>query len=93
MPGVPREGRYPSPVPPLVTMYSRATCGLCDRAREVILALRDEVPFEYEELFVDDEPELEREYGLRVPVVLVDGRERFEVEVAPAELRSVLTEA
>jgi hypothetical protein len=74
-------------------MYSRTTCGLCDRAREVILALRDEVPFEYEELFVDDEPGLEREYGLRVPVVLVDGRERFEVEVPAAELRSVLTRA
>jgi glutaredoxin len=72
-------------------MYSRTTCGLCDRAREVILDARAEIPFEYDEVFVDDDPELERAYGLRVPVVLVDGIERFEVEVPPQELRSALT--
>lgn len=72
-------------------MYSRTTCGLCDRAREVILGIRAEMPFEYDEVFVDDDPSLEREYGLRVPVVLVDGVERFEVEVPAHELRSALT--
>jgi glutaredoxin len=72
-------------------MYSRTTCGLCDRAREVILDARAEIPFEYDEVLVDDDPELERAYGLRVPVVLVDGIERFEVEVPPQELRSALT--
>ena len=30
------------------------------------------------------------QYGLRVPVVLVDGEERFEVEVDPDELRRLL---
>jgi glutaredoxin len=72
-------------------MYSRTTCGLCDRAREVILRIRAEIPFEYDEVFVDDDPSLEREYGLRVPVVLIDGVERFEVEVPAPELRSALT--
>jgi glutaredoxin len=72
-------------------MYSRTTCGLCDRAREVILGLRGEIPFEYDEVFVDDDLALEGEYGFRVPVVLVDGIERFEVEISAAELRSALT--
>jgi glutaredoxin len=71
-------------------MYSRRTCGLCDTARERILAVRAEVPFEYDEVFVDDDPALEKEYGLRVPVILVDGEERFEVEVSPEELRAVV---
>lgn len=74
-------------------MYSRTTCGLCDVAREKILAVRGEVPFDYEEVFVDRDPDLEREYGLRVPVVLVDGVERFEVEVEETELRTLLAGA
>lgn len=73
-----------------VTMVSRTTCGLCDEARQAILAVRADLDFTYEELFVDHDPELEREYGLRVPVVLVDGEERFELHVDPVELRRSL---
>jgi len=68
-------------------MYSRAACGLCDEAREVILAVRAEAPFDYEELFVDGRDDLERAYGVRVPVVLVDGEERFALHVDAPELR------
>jgi hypothetical protein len=65
-------------------MYSRPGCGLCDEAREVILAERARTPFAYEELDVSGDDALELEYGIRVPVVLVDGRERFEIRVDPA---------
>jgi glutaredoxin len=71
-------------------MYSRTTCGLCDEAREVILSVRAEHPFEYEEVFVDGREKLERAYGVRVPVVLVDDTEQFEIEVDPARLRTLL---
>jgi hypothetical protein len=71
-------------------MYSRARCGLCDEAREVILGLREEAAFDYEEISVEDDDVLEREYGLRVPVVLVDGVERFEVAVSAADLRALV---
>jgi glutaredoxin len=74
-------------------MYSRTTCGLCDEAREAILALRPEREFEYEEVFVDGHDDLERSYGLRVPVVLVDGVEQFELHVDPERLRQVLAGA
>lgn len=76
-----------------VTMFSRTTCGLCDQAREVVLAVRAETPFEYEEVFIDGRDELERAYGLRVPVLLVDGEEAFELEVDPAQLRASLRRA
>jgi len=74
-------------------MYSRTTCGLCDAAREAILAVRAEREFEYEEVFVDGDHDLERSYGLRVPVVLVDGVEQFELQVDPERLRQVLAGA
>jgi Glutaredoxin-like domain (DUF836) len=74
-------------------MYSRTTCGLCDQAREVLLAVRAEAPFEYEEVFIDGRDDLEHAYGLRVPVLLVDGEEAFEVEVDPAQLLAAVRRA
>lgn len=74
-------------------MYSRTACGLCDEAREVILAVRAEHPFDYEEVLVDGEMALEGRYGQRVPVVLVDGEEEFDLSVDPERLRGVLAAA
>jgi hypothetical protein len=71
-------------------MYSRTSCGLCDEARKAVLSVRGQVPFGFEEVFVDGRDDLERAYGLRVPVVLVDGEERFELHVDPAALREAL---
>ena len=71
-------------------MYSRRTCGLCDKVRAVILAERERRPFRFEEVFIDGDDELERSYGLRVPVIEVDGTEEFEIAVQPARLRRLL---
>ena len=67
-------------------MYARPGCGLCDEAREVILAQRTRTPFAYREVDISGDDALELEYGIRIPVVLVDGRERFEIRVDPARL-------
>jgi hypothetical protein len=67
-------------------MYSRPGCGLCDEARRVILGERERAPFRYEEVDISGNDALELEYGIRIPVVLIDGEERFEVRVDPAEL-------
>ena len=75
---------------PSVLIYSRKTCGLCDKARAVILAERERSGFDFDEIFIDGDDDLEREYGLRVPVVLVDGQEQFEYQVDPTRLRQVV---
>ncbi|HZD16920.1 MAG TPA: glutaredoxin family protein [Actinomycetota bacterium] len=75
---------------PIVRMYSRPGCGLCDEARVVILAERERFPFAYEEIDISADDALEREYGIRIPVVLVDGQELFEITVDPGELREAL---
>jgi glutaredoxin len=64
-----------------VLMYSRPGCGLCDEAREVILAERARTPFDYREVDISGSDELELEYGIRIPVVLLDGEELFELHV------------
>lgn len=82
---------YDGPVAePLVVMYSRRTCGLCDKARAVIQAERERRQFDFEEVFIDGDDALERDYGLRVPVVVVDGSEEFEIEVEPTRFRRLL---
>lgn len=69
-----------------VLMYSRPGCGLCDEARGVILAERERTPFAFEEVDVSGDDALELEYGIRIPVVLVDGLEVFEIRVDAGDL-------
>ncbi len=71
-------------------MYSRPGCGLCDEAREVILAELARTPFAYEEVDISGDDALELEYGIRIPVVLVDGVELFEIRVDPPVLARVV---
>jgi glutaredoxin len=73
-----------------VRMYSRPGCGLCDEAREVIFAVRGSKPFDYEEIDISGDDALELGYGIRIPVVDVDGLERFEIRVDPDELAALV---
>ena len=52
----------------------------------MLLAERERTPFAYEEVDISGDDALELEYGIRIPVVLVDGEERFEIRVDPGEL-------
>jgi glutaredoxin len=78
-------------MPPLVRLYSRPGCHLCDEARDAILELRRRRPFDFDEVDVSTDDALEREYGIRVPVVLVDGVERFEIWVDAGELEAAVS--
>ena len=71
-------------------MFSRRTCGLCDEARAVVLAERERTPFEFREVWIDGDEELEAAHGLRVPVVEVDGIEEFEAFVDPSRFAELV---
>jgi len=55
-------------------LYQRDDCHLCDLALDVLSAAR--VP-DFESVFIDSDDELEKRYGLRVPILSDDasGRE------------------
>ena len=59
---------------PLVTMYSRRNCHLCEVAKEVVESARNQAEFEFEVVFIDGDAGLEKEYGEEVPVTLIDGK-------------------
>ena len=44
---------------PQVLMFSRRTCGLCDKARAVVLAERNRTPFDFDEVWIDGVEEFE----------------------------------
>jgi glutaredoxin len=67
-----------------VLMYSRPRCGLCDEARSVIESVRVSAPFDFEEISIEGDDALEIEYGVRIPVVLIDGEEFAEYRVDSA---------
>jgi glutaredoxin len=73
-----------------VVLYSRPGCGLCDEAREVILAEAARTSFAFEEVDVTGDDALELEFGIRIPVVFVDGEEAFEVRVSPEAFASAV---
>jgi glutaredoxin len=75
---------------PLVTLYGKPGCHLCDDARAIVERVRAEHPFELREVDVSLDPGLHREYGERIPVLELDGEELFEFHVdGPALARRV----
>jgi glutathione S-transferase len=71
---------------PLVTLYGKAGCHLCDDARAAVERVRAGHPFELREVDVSLDPELHRAYGERIPVLELDGEELFEFHVDEPEL-------
>jgi glutaredoxin len=69
-----------------VVLYSRVGCHLCDEARSVIETVRAHRSFRFEEIDIEGDDGLLRDLAMRIPVVTVDGEERFELVVDPAEL-------
>ncbi|TVR19687.1 MAG: glutaredoxin family protein [Nitriliruptor sp.] len=76
---------------PVVTLYTRAGCGLCERAGR--LARREAGRGEFRTVDVDTDPALVRRYGVRVPVITVDDVEVAELELSPGQVRRAVRTA
>jgi glutaredoxin len=76
-----------------VVLYTRPGCHLCEVARDVIVAEGAGGSFDLAEVNIETDEALEREYGIRIPVVEIDGVETFEVQVDLVELRRLLSPA
>ncbi len=74
-----------------ITLLTRPGCHLCDPAREAVARVHAQTGVGWVELDVTGDPELERDYGSRVPVVLLDGREHDYFRVEEDRLRRDVT--
>ena len=74
-----------NPLAPLITnmlhavLYTRRGCHLCDEAKALLV----ERGFQVQEVDIDQHPELRARYDTCVPVVQIEGKERFRGRIHP----------
>ena len=71
---------------PTVVLYGRRGCCLCDEAREMLERLLGRHEFTLHERDIDEDDQLLRRYLERIPVITIDGVERFELVIDEPEL-------
>ena len=76
---------------PRVLLVGRAGCHLCDDARAVVARVCADLGEGFEEVSIDDDPELAARYAEEIPVTFVDGRQHDFWRVDEARLRTALT--
>ncbi len=77
----------------LVEIFSKDDCCLCDEAKSVLLKVQKEILFELHEIKIQDDENLIREYGTKIPVVFINGRLAFKYHVYELELKEKLRRA
>ena len=70
-----------------VVVYTAPECHLCEPVVEAVRAVCGD---DFELRDITSDPELERRYREWIPVVKVDGIERFRYELTEDDLREVL---
>ena len=73
-----------------VVLYHAQGCHLCERALRVLHEIRQEIPFDFEEIDIDGDPTLEARYREWLPVVEIDGERAFVYYVDSGALRRKL---
>jgi glutaredoxin len=66
-----------------LTLYTRPGCHLCEDA----VAVLERIGEPFEEIDISGDRELEAEYGDRIPVIMLDGREHGYWRVEEQRLR------
>ncbi len=69
-----------------VVLYTRRGCCLCDEAK----LLLEKHGLTVREVDIDADPELRQRYDQCVPVVMIDGQERFRGRINQVLLRRLL---
>lgn len=69
-----------------ITLYSREGCHLCDVAADLLSRYH----LQFDLVDIDTDPALRERYNECVPVVVIDGRERFRGRIDERLLRRLL---
>jgi glutaredoxin len=69
-----------------LTLYTRKGCHLCDEAKTVLDRVAERTGETWTEIDIGEDQALEDEYGYRIPVLLLDGKEHGYFRVDQARL-------
>lgn len=75
---------------PLVELYSKDDCHLCDNVKNVMLNVRKRIPFHLVEIKIREGMEEYERFKDRVPVVYIDKRFGFQYRVGEKEFVKML---
>jgi glutaredoxin len=73
-----------------VQLYTKQGSSLCVVAREIILRVRKEIPFEFQEVDIESRDALYERFKEEVPAVFVNGELAFTRRVSEKKLRGIL---
>ena len=73
-----------------ITLYTKPECALCDEAKAALLALREELAFDVQEIDITTDPTLFETFWEEIPVGFLDGQKLFKYHVDPALMRRQL---
>jgi len=59
----------------IVKLYTRNGCHLCEKAKAILLKLKESYDFHYIEADIDSSDEFTEKYGIMIPVVEINGEE------------------
>ena len=76
---------------PKVVVYTRAGCTFCATAEADVARICGELGHRWAAVDVDSDADLRAEYGDRVPVIMIDGREHGFWRVEEARFRAALS--
>ena len=76
-----------------VIVYTRLGCHLCDELKDVVLSAGCNELFTFEEINIDTDPILYERYKYDIPVVAINGVERFMHRVKADEFVAAIKSA
>jgi glutaredoxin len=79
-------------VEPVIVLYAKAGCHLCDDARTHLEDLAAEFHLAFDEVDIRRDPAIFERYRYRIPVITVDGVERLEGHIEGDEIRALAEE-
>ncbi len=79
--------------PMRLTIMSRRECHLCHVVARVAAQVQEDLAFHLTIVDIDTDEQLRRQYGDRIPVVLLDDRELLSGKVTAGDLRKAIKKA
>lgn len=70
---------------PLVKLYGKPDCHLCDEAKALIKQLQSQYPFILHEINILEHACLAKQYAEDIPVVFINGRKAFKYRIDPQQ--------
>jgi glutaredoxin len=70
-----------------VELYGERDCGLCEELKATLQRVQREIAFDLREIDIESTPGLYEAHKERIPVVFVNGRLAFKVQVDEAAVR------